>query len=52
MKKNCASSWLITKAMSIRNFLYNVYRVFPGCKVRPGRAADHSLPSNAAVMEE
>ena len=30
----------------------NGYRVFPGCKVRPGRAADHSLPSSAAVMEE
>ena len=26
--------------------------VFPGGKVRPGRAADHSPPSNAAVMEE
>ena len=25
---------------------------FPGCKVRPGRAADHSPPSSAAVMEE
>ena len=28
------------------------YRVFPGGKVRPGRAADHSPPSSAAVMEE
>jgi len=28
------------------------YRVFPGSKVRPGRAADHSPPSSAAVMEE
>jgi 8-oxo-dGTP pyrophosphatase MutT (NUDIX family) len=28
------------------------YRVFPGGKVRPGRAADHSCPSSAAVMEE
>jgi hypothetical protein len=27
-------------------------RSFPGGKVRPGRAADHSLPSSAAVMEE
>jgi len=27
-------------------------RVFPGSKVRPGRAADHSPPSSAAVMEE
>jgi len=30
----------------------NGYRVFPGGKVRPGRATDHSLPSNAAIMEE
>jgi hypothetical protein len=27
-------------------------RVFPGGKVRPKRAADHSPPSSAAVMEE
>jgi len=27
-------------------------RVFPGGKVRPGGAADHSPPSSAAVMEE
>ena len=27
------------------------YRVFPGGKMRPGRAADHSPPSTAAVME-
>ena len=25
---------------------------FPEGKVRPGRTADHSLPSSAAVMEE
>ena len=25
---------------------------FPGGEVRPGHAADHSPPSNAAVMEE
>ena len=31
---------------------YNGYRVFPGVKVQPGRAADHSPPSSAAVMEE
>jgi hypothetical protein len=31
---------------------YNGYRVFPGGKVRPGRAADHSPPSSAVVMEE
>ena len=30
----------------------NGYWVFPGGKVRPGRAADHSLPPSAAVMEE
>ena len=30
----------------------NGYRVFPGGKVRPGRAADHSPPSSTAVMEE
>jgi hypothetical protein len=32
-------------------FCKNGYRVFPGGKVWPGRAADHSLPSSAAVME-
>ena len=31
---------------------YNKYRVFPGGKVRPGPAADHSPPSSAVVMEE
>ena len=35
-----------------RPAVYNGYRVFPGGKVRPGRAADHSPPSSAAVMEE
>ena len=34
------------------SLLYNEYRVFPGGKVRQGRAADHSPPSTAAVMEE
>jgi len=34
------------------SLLYNGYRVFPGGKVRPGRAADHSPPSSAAVKEE
>jgi hypothetical protein len=34
------------------SFLYNGYRVFPGGKVRPGRAADHSPPSSVAVTEE
>ena len=32
--------------------LYNGCRVFPEGKVRPGRAADHSPPSSAVVMEE
>jgi len=31
---------------------YNGYRVFPGGKERPGRAADHSPPSSAEVLEE
>ena len=34
------------------SLLYNGYRVFPGSEVRPGRAADHSPPSSAAVMQE
>ena len=34
------------------SLLYNGYWVFPGGKVRPGRVADHSPPSRAAVMEE
>ena len=34
------------------SLVYNGYRVFPGGKVRPGRTADHSPPSSAAVMEE
>jgi len=34
------------------SLLYNGYRVFPGGKVRPGRAADHSPPSSAEVMKE
>ena len=34
------------------SLLSNGYRVFPGGKVRPGRAADHSPPSSAAVQEE
>jgi hypothetical protein len=34
------------------SLLYDGYRVFTGGKVRLGRAADHSPPSNAAVMEE
>jgi hypothetical protein len=34
------------------SLLYNGYRVFPGSEVRPGRAADHSPPSSAEVLEE
>ena len=34
------------------SLLYNGYRVFPGGKVRPGRAADHSPPSSAVIMEQ
>ena len=33
------------------SILYKWYCVFPGDKVRPGRAAAHSPPSSAAVME-
>ena len=33
------------------SLLYNGYRVFPGGKVLPGCAADHSPPSSAVVME-
>jgi len=34
------------------SLLYNGYRVFPGSKVWQRRAAGHSPPSSAAVMEE
>ena len=34
------------------SLLYNEYRVFPEGKEWPERAADHSPPSVAAVMEE
>jgi hypothetical protein len=34
------------------SLVYNGYRVFPGGKVRPGRAADHSPPSSAEILEE
>ena len=33
------------------SLLYDGYRVFPRGKVRPWRAADHSPPSSATVME-
>ena len=34
------------------SLLYYGYRVFPGGKVRPGHADNHSPPSSAAVMEQ
>ena len=34
------------------SLLYNGYRVFPGDKVGPGRAADPSYPSSAVVKKE
>ena len=34
------------------SLLYNGYLAFPGGKVRSGRAADHSPPSSAVVIEE
>ena len=34
------------------SLLYNGYPVFPGGKVRPGRAADHSPHFSAEVLEE
>jgi hypothetical protein len=34
------------------SLLYNGYRVFPGGKLRPGRAGDHSPPCSAKVLEE
>ena len=34
------------------SLLYNVYRVFPRDKERPGHKADPSPPSNAVVMKE
>jgi hypothetical protein len=34
------------------SLLYNGYGIFSRGKVRPGRAADHSPPSSAEVLEE
>ena len=42
----------LDRPWGLPSLLYNGYRVFPGGKLRPGRAADHSPPSSAAVMEE
>ena len=40
------------RTWGLPSLLQNGYRVFPGGKVQAGRAADHSPPSSAAVMEE
>ena len=40
------------KAWGPPSLLYNGYRIFPGGKVRPGRAAHHSPTSSAVVIEE
>jgi hypothetical protein len=42
----------LDRPWGLPSLLYNGYRVFPRGKVRPGRAADHSPPSSAMVMEE
>ena len=42
---------LSRQALGPPSLLYNEYWVFPGGKVRPGCAADHSPHSSAAVME-
>jgi hypothetical protein len=34
------------------SLLYNGYPVFPGGKLQPGHAADHSPPSSTEVLEE
>jgi hypothetical protein len=34
------------------SLLYNGYQFFPGGKVGPGHAADHSPPFGAEVLEE
>jgi len=39
-------------SLGVKRLMYNGYQVFPGGKVRPGRAADHSPPSSAAVMQK
>ena len=39
-------------ALGPTHLLYSGYRVSTGSKVWTGRAADHSYPSSAAVMEE
>ena len=57
-KKNCIETDYGLDGQGIESrwgppsLLYNVYRACPGVKVRPGRAADHSPPSTAAVMKE
>jgi hypothetical protein len=39
-------------ALGPPSLLYNGHPIFPGDKVRPGCAADHSPPSSAEVTEE
>ena len=45
---------VINTHYNLHNYIqhHNGYRVFPGVKVRPGRAADHSPSSSAAVMKQ
>ena len=43
---------LLQTAPGVHPASYDGYWVFPGVKVRPERAADHSPPSSAAVMEQ
>ena len=40
------------RAWGPSSLLYNGYRLFPGAKMRPGRAADHSPSWTAAIMKE
>jgi len=46
------SRWGVRLSARPPSLLYNGYRVLPGGKVCPGRAADHSPPSSAEVLEE
>jgi hypothetical protein len=52
----CLSWLLCSRVQKFRRdlwiTLYNGYWVFPGGEERPGRAADHSPPSSAEVLEE
>jgi len=46
---SCSLIWSSLIIFRPPSLLYNGYRIFPGGKVQPGRAADHSPPSSAAV---